>query len=147
MRELTTRVEQITADHRDGMAHHGGPLDLVTAFARPIPALMICELLGVPYTEREQFQEHAVLLTSTAHTAQARFAAITALHVYLTDLVSAKRARPSDDLLSRITTTDLTHDELVNIAIVLLGAGLDTTANMLALGAFALLQHPANCRR
>jgi cytochrome P450 len=63
VREFTTRVEQIIADHLDAMSRHGGPLDLVTAYAQPIPALMICELLGVPYTEREQFQEHAVLLT------------------------------------------------------------------------------------
>jgi len=142
MRGLTIRVEQIVADHLDAMARHGGPLDLMTAYAQPVPALVICELLGVPYTDREQFQEHAVLLTSTAATADARLAAITALHAYLSDLVSAKRARPNDDLLSELTTTDVTQDELVNIAIVLLGAGLDTTANMLGLGAFALLQHP-----
>src|SRR6185295_10118085 len=51
-------------------------------------------------------------------------------------------AEPTDDLLSDLTTTDLTDEELVNIGVLLLGAGLDTTANMLALGTFALLSHP-----
>jgi cytochrome P450 len=56
--------------------------------------------------------------------------------------VPAKRAAPTDDLLSQLTASDLTDEELANIGFVLLGAGLDTTANMLALGTFALLSHP-----
>ena len=57
MRLLTERVEQITADHLDAMEKAGPPADLVTAFAKPIPAIMICELLGVPYEDRGSFQE------------------------------------------------------------------------------------------
>jgi cytochrome P450 len=56
MRLLTERVEQITAEHLDAMAEAGPPTDLVTAFAKPIPAVMICELLGVPYRDRGSFQ-------------------------------------------------------------------------------------------
>src|SRR4029453_6450638 len=57
MRLLTERVEQITVDHLDAMQQAGPPADLVTAFAKPIPAIMICELLGVPYQDRGSFQE------------------------------------------------------------------------------------------
>ncbi|MDT5124363.1 MAG: hypothetical protein QOH54_7 [Mycobacterium sp.] len=55
---------------------------------------------------------------------------------------ASKRANPTDDLLSDMTESDLTDDELAGLGSFLLGAGLDTTANMLALGVFALLQHP-----
>jgi cytochrome P450 len=61
---------------------------------------------------------------------------------YIGRLAAAKREKPTDDLLSDLTETDLTEDELAGIGAFLLGAGLDTTANMLGLGVFALLQHP-----
>jgi cytochrome P450 len=57
-------------------------------------------------------------------------------------LVLAKRAAPTDDLLGDLTSTDLTDEELTGVGVFLLGAGLETTANMLALGTFALLRHP-----
>ncbi|GAB3895616.1 cytochrome P450 [Kibdelosporangium lantanae] len=143
MRKLTERVEQVTAEHLDAMVHHGPSVDLVTAYAQPIPAVMICELLGVPYGDRDEFQKHATTLNST-HDAQPQdlYAAMTALQGYLTELVVAKRKEPTDDLLSDITTGDLTDEELSNIGTLLLGAGLDTTANMIALGMFALFTNP-----
>ncbi|MEU4550349.1 cytochrome P450, partial [Nonomuraea dietziae] len=52
MRQLTERVEQITAEHLDAMEKAGPSVDLVTAFAKPIPSIVICELLGVPYEDR-----------------------------------------------------------------------------------------------
>ncbi|MER6945584.1 cytochrome P450 [Nonomuraea sp. NPDC000554] len=142
MNLLTARVEQITAEHLDAMERHGPPVDLVEAYAQPIPALMICELLGVPYADHEMFQRHAAALNDHDATPEAQYAAVTALQGYLHQLVLAKRAQPTDDLLSDLTTDDLTDEELTNIGALLLGAGLDTTANMLALGTFALLSHP-----
>ena len=62
---------------------------------------------------------------------------------YLARLVAAKRANPTDDVLSDLTDTDLTDEELRGVGLLLLVAGIDTTANMLALGTFALLSHPA----
>ena len=56
MRELEPRITQITDEHLDAMERHGPPVDLVPAFALPIPSLVICELLGVPYSDRERFQ-------------------------------------------------------------------------------------------
>lgn len=70
------------------------------------------------------------------------FAAYNALRDFMGKLVLAKRAKPTDDLLSGLTTSGLTDEELTNIGFTLLGAGHETTANMLSLGAFALLRHP-----
>jgi cytochrome P450 len=146
MRMLTERAGAICAERLDAMAQNGPPVDLVTAFAQPVPALMICELLGVPYEDHEFFQHHALALTSTTISEDVQGAAIKALYEYLHDLVQAKRAAPTDDLLSDLTTSDLTDVELSGLGAFLLGAGLDTTANMLALGTFALLCDPAQLK-
>ncbi|MGW0364730.1 cytochrome P450 [Streptomyces sp. NPDC002990] len=144
MRQLTERTEQITAEHLDAMERQGPGVDLVQAFAQPIPALMICQLLGVPYAERDSFQRHAVTLMTTDATPEEQYAAMGGLQGYMERLVRAKRAAPSDDLLGDLVRdTDLTDEELTGLGGFLLAAGLDTTANMLAHGTFALLAHPA----
>ncbi|MCZ1008933.1 cytochrome P450 [Streptomyces lydicus] len=142
MRQLTSRAEEITAEHLDTMERRGPTADLVEAFAKPLPALMICELLGVPYTGREVFQRHVATVMTQSSTMDEVMAATAALQDILAGLVAAKRAEPTDDLLSDLTTTDLTDEELAGIGSFLLAAGLDTTANMLAHGTFALLSHP-----
>ncbi|MBO8184021.1 cytochrome P450 [Streptomyces spirodelae] len=140
MKLLTERVEQITAEHLDAMEKAGPTVDLVTAFAQPIPAIMICELLGVPYQDRDSFQEQAAAVFSGDM--EEKMAAFTAIQTYLAELVAAKRADPTDDILSDLTDSDLTDEELLGIGFLLLAAGIDTTANMLGLGAFALLSDP-----
>ncbi|KIZ14596.1 cytochrome P450 [Streptomyces natalensis ATCC 27448] len=143
MRELTARVEEITAEHLDAMERRGGPVDLVTAFAQPVPALMICELLGVPAADRDIFQRHTAAVTDQSTTLEDQMAAYTAIQEIIHGLVLAKRARPTDDLLSDLAQDGgLTDEELAGVGAFLLGAGLDTTANMLALGTFALLSNP-----
>ncbi|MFI8962293.1 cytochrome P450 [Streptomyces sp. NPDC053493] len=144
MRQLSDRVEEITAEHLDAMERRGPGVDLVEVYARPVPALMICELLGVPYTDRERFQRHAHTLMTTDVTPEERYAAVTGLQEYMAELVAAKRAEPSDDLLGDLARdSDLTDEELVGVGGFLLAAGLDTTANMIAHGTFALLGDPA----
>lgn len=143
MRQLAERVEQITAGHLDAMEKAGPPADLVTAFAKPIPAVVICELLGVPYRDRGSFQEQVDKFLGGETSDEELIAAYTATQEYLAELVAAKRANPTDDVLGDLTGEDLTDEELRGIALILLAAGLDTTANMLALGTFALLRHPA----
>ena len=143
MRLLAERVEQITADCLDAMEQAGPPVDLVTAFAKPIPAIVICELLGVPYQDRSLFQEQIDAFLGGETSDEELMAAYTATQEYLAKLVVDKRANPTDDILSELTDSDLTDEELKGVSLVLLAAGLDTTANMLALGTFALLQNPA----
>ncbi|MFE3450826.1 cytochrome P450 [Nonomuraea sp. NPDC059194] len=142
MRQLTERIEQITADHLDAMEKAGPSTDLVTAFARPIPSIVICELLGVPYEDRGSFQEQVESFLGGEVSDEELIAAYTATQQYLAELVAAKRANPTDDVLSDLTDSDLTDEELRGVALILLAAGFDTTANMLALGTYALLQNP-----
>ncbi|MFG2639565.1 cytochrome P450 [Streptomyces sp. NPDC048370] len=142
MRQLTERVEQFTQERLDAMEQTGPTVDLVEAFAQPVPALMICELLGVPYADRERFQGQVATIFDQTAGPEAMGEAYTALVQYLNELVIAKRAEPTDDLLSDLTASDLTDEELAGIGGLLLAAGLDTTANMLGLGTFALLSNP-----
>jgi cytochrome P450 len=142
MRLLTERIEQITTNCLDAMEKAGPPTDLVTAFAKPIPIVIICELLGVPYEERASFQEQVDSFMNGEPSDEELIAAYTATQEYLAELVVAKRANPTDDVLSELTDSDLTNEELKGISLILLAAGFDTTANMLSLGTFALLQNP-----
>ncbi|GAA2548379.1 MULTISPECIES: cytochrome P450 [Streptomyces] len=142
MRLLTERIEQITADCLDAMEKAGPPADLVSAFAKPIPTIVICELLGVPYEDRASFQEQIDTFMGGEVGDEELMAAYTATQEYLARLVAAKRANPTDDVLSELTDSDLTDEELKGISLILLAAGFDTTANMLSLGTFALLRNP-----
>ncbi|WP_219466301.1 cytochrome P450 [Nonomuraea rhizosphaerae] len=142
MRLLTERVEQITAEHLDAMEKAGPGVDLVTAFAKPIPAVVICELLGVPYEDRGRFQDNIDKFLGGEVGDEELIAAYLATQQYLAELVAAKRAAPTDDVLSDLLDSDLTDEELQGMALILLSAGFDTTANMLALGTFALLRNP-----
>ncbi|GGX53508.1 cytochrome P450 [Streptomyces noursei] len=142
MRQFAAHVEQFTTDCLDAMERSGPTVDLMEAFAQPVPALVICELLGVPYTDRERFQNQVTTIIDQTAAAEAKDEAYRALLQYLNELVLAKRAEPTDDLLSDLTTSDLTDEELAGIGGLLLAAGLDTTANMLGLGTFALLSNP-----
>lgn len=142
MTQLTARIEQVATEHLDAMQRHGGPIDLVPAFAQPIPAMVICELLGVPYADRQRFQADATRLLGVNTTPEGKYEAFKALSGYVRELITAKRAAPTDDVLSELTASDLTDDELAAMGGLLLAAGLDTTANMIALGTFALLRHP-----
>ncbi|MGK5632750.1 cytochrome P450 [Streptomyces sp. URMC 123] len=143
MRALTERVRHFTAETLDAMERRGPGVDLVEVFAQPIPALMICELLGVPHADRDTFHGYTVTVMSLEVSVEERYAAMTGLQDYLRGLVLAKRAEPTDDLLSDLTREPgLTDEEIVGLGALLLAAGLDTTANMLAHGTFALLSHP-----
>ncbi|WP_024758294.1 cytochrome P450 [Streptomyces exfoliatus] len=144
MRLLSDRVAEITAEHLDAMERGGPGTDLVEAFARPLPALMICELLGVPYADRDRFQGHADTIMSMDVSPEDRYAAYVGLQEYMAELVAAQRAAPGDDLLGDLARdSDLSDEELVGVGGFLLAAGLDTTANMIAHGTFALLTDPA----
>jgi cytochrome P450 len=144
MRQLTERIEQVTSAQLDAMERVGPPADLVTSFSLPVPTMLICELLGVPYAERERFQHNAILLTSNsgAEAGAEFYTAFTELQTYIGQLVAAKRAHPCDDMLSGLTESDLTDQELTMIGTLLLGAGLETTSSMISLGTWALLNNP-----
>ncbi|WP_030684543.1 cytochrome P450 [Streptomyces sp. NRRL B-1347] len=146
MRRLTGSAQEIVAGKLDAMERHGGPLDLLEFFARPVPTLMVCALLGVPLQDRATFHP-PVRGTDDAAAVEADVAAYVEMtyadmQEYFRKLVAAKRAAPADDLLSDLTTSDLTEDELVGLCAVMMHAGVDSTSNMLALGTWALLERP-----
>jgi cytochrome P450 len=143
MKQLEPRIEQITEDRLDAMEREGGPVDLVQAFALPIPSLVICELLGVPYEDRDRFHHDSAVMLSLQSTPEQIRAALDDLLDYLRVLVERKRAEPSDDLLGGLVAGgELNDEELAGVGLLLLVAGHETTANMLALGTFALLTNP-----
>ncbi|MEU9119919.1 cytochrome P450 [Streptomyces sp. NPDC048506] len=149
MRALAPRIEQIVTGHLDAMARNGPPVDLVPAFALPVPSLVICELLGVPYADRTTFQRWTSTLLGLHTTEAEALAARVALRTYVHDLVVDKRTHPDDALLSHLIARGneapedaMDDDELAGIGRLLLVAGHETTANMLALGTYTLLTHP-----
>ncbi|UBU09210.1 cytochrome P450 [Nonomuraea gerenzanensis] len=145
MRELESRVREIAVGHIEAMRAAGTQADLVPAFALPLPSLVICELLGVDYADRAEFQERTAVGLSASATPAEQAVARAGLHAFMGRLVSAKRAKPADDLLSGLvhdTDPPLTDAQLTDVALLLLTAGHETTANMLGLGTFALLEHP-----
>ncbi|MEV5645808.1 cytochrome P450 [Streptomyces flaveolus] len=143
MRRLEARVEEVTAHQLARLRAQGPGADLVEHFALPIPSLMICELLGVPYEDHEFFQSRAVAIFRLVQDPEEAAAAYAGLRTYLLDLVRRRREEPADDILSDLVAGgDLTDDELIGMALLLLLAGHETTANMIAMGTFALLSHP-----
>ncbi|MEV4129131.1 cytochrome P450 [Nocardia sp. NPDC049707] len=143
MKQLEEHIIDIAERQLEHMACLTPPVDLVKEFALPVPSLVICELLGVPYADRENFQVNSAQFLVRDQSLDEKMAAYGAMTTYLAELVTRKRAEPGDDLLSDLARDDdLSIEELVGIAFLLLLAGHETTANMLALGTFALLEHP-----
>lgn len=143
MKQLETHIAEVVEQQLDAVARLTPPVDLVTAFALPVPSLVICELLGVPYADRATFQVNSAKFLLRDQSLTEKMAAYGTMTGYLAELVTSKRAAPGADLLSDLARQDdLTVEELTGIAFLLLLAGHETTANMLGLGAFALLEHP-----
>ncbi|MFJ3952463.1 cytochrome P450 [Streptomyces libani] len=145
---LAPRVQELTDELLEAMlAAPDGRADLVEALAFPLPITVICELLGVPFLERDTFRTWTDILMVGAPTPQTR-EALAAMSGYLDRLVETKRARPGDDLLSDLIVVSdedgdrLSHEELLGMAQLLLIAGYETTGNLIANGVLALLTHP-----
>ncbi|WP_086838380.1 cytochrome P450 [Amycolatopsis kentuckyensis] len=143
MKQLEEHIADVVERQLDHLARLAPPVDLVKEFALPVPSLVICELLGVPYADRETFQANSAQFMVREQTLEEKMGAYIALNTYLSELVASKRAEPGEDILSDLARhDDLTIEELTGAAFLLLLAGHETTANMLSLGTFALLEHP-----
>ncbi|MGP8300744.1 cytochrome P450 [Streptomyces inhibens] len=143
MRQLAPAVEKIVAEQLEAMASAEGPVDLVQAFALPVPSLVICELLGVPYADREEFQRNSATFLRLDASPEESQQAQTAMRGYIHQLVLAKRENPTDDILGELVRSgELTDEELAGVGVLLLIAGHETTANMIALSTMCLLRDP-----
>jgi len=144
---LRPGVQRLVDDLLDEMLASGSPADLVPAFARPLPSLVICELLGVPYEDHDFFQATAATVVSTSSTLEESSQAVDDLRGYVAALIESRGQEPGTDLLGSIISDQYlagrySLEETSAIALQLLLAGHDTTANMIALGTLALLQNP-----
>ena len=127
------------------LAAAGEPVDLVRDFATPIPSLTICELLGIPYEERDEFQALSTARFDLFGGAGAAFDNISGSLQYLRGVVERQRIEPGEGLLGQLIREhgdELDTDELAELADGLLTGGLETSASMLALGAMVLLRDP-----
>ncbi|GHF76825.1 cytochrome P450 [Amycolatopsis bartoniae] len=117
----------------DEMVAHGAPADLKASLGFPLPVWVICDLLGVPESDRDRFAYWSDTLLNLTRYDQAEIDAAQAeFHEYLGRHIAAKRRTPGDDLLSELATADGMSDaELIATGLALLVAGHETTANMI----------------
>ncbi|MER7766705.1 cytochrome P450 [Kitasatospora sp. NPDC096140] len=141
-------VQRIVDEALDGMTLGRTEADLVADFALPVPSLVICLLLGVPYEDREFFQAVSRTLLSSDNTLEKLFEAQQELLDYLSALAARKREQPEDDILSRLAVRDdLTAHDVASTGLLLLIAGHETTANMISLSTALLLDRPDQVAR
>ena len=145
MKRLQPRIAEIVDAQLDSLESTGPPADLVSSFALPIPSLVICELLGVPYEDREDFQQRSTRQLDLSLPISERLELVRRGREYMALLVQRSRRHPGEDILGMLVRDhghELTDDELIGVASLLLLAGHETTSNMLGLGTLALLRHP-----
>ncbi|OKK04995.1 cytochrome [Streptomyces sp. CB03234] len=142
---LRGRVEQAADELLDAMAGHD-EVDLLSAYAFPLPTTVICELLGVPDSDKDEFRDLSITMTSAARHEEMAAAAL-GMADYLMRLVESKRDHPLDDLLSALVHARndedrLTDPELRSMAFLLLVAGHETTVNLIGNSVMMLLRDP-----
>lgn len=139
LRALRSRVDALTAGLLDELAEQGQPADLHAALAVPLPVLVICELLGVPYEDRGQFRVWTADAANTRDRARSE-RGLGELFGYGQRLVARKRAEPGDDVISRLCATEGVSDvEAAGMSMALLFAGHETTVVQIGMGALLLL--------
>ena len=141
MRALRARVEQLTAALLDDLAGNGPPADLHQALALPLPIQVICELLGVPYADRDQFRTWSEATGDVRDRARSE-RGLGELFGYGRELVARKRNQPGDDFISRLCADGLGDDEIAMLSMGLLFAGHETTVVAIGMGALCLLANP-----
>jgi cytochrome P450 len=150
---LAPRTQQITEQLLEAMHRtESRRADLVEALSFPLPITVICELLGVPFLERDAFRAWSEVMLVGALTPRTR-QATAEMGAYLRELVDTKRRAPGDDMFSDLIAVSdedgdrLSEDELLGMAQILLIAGFETTVNLISNGVLALLTHPEQCAK
>ncbi|MFI9328582.1 cytochrome P450 [Kitasatospora sp. NPDC052868] len=143
---MRPRIQEITDEYVDRLLAGPRTVDLIDAFANPVPLLVICELIGVPFADRAFFLETSFTLMN-AGTPEAGARATADLMGYMDKLVTDKERVPTDDLIGRLAARRgepgvPDHRDLVGMAFMLLMAGHETIANVIGLGAMLLLDRP-----
>lgn len=144
---LAPRIQDIVDQHLDILAAAPRPADLMTTVALPVPSLVISELLGVPFSDRHQYQRLTAELLSLDRTREQLLAGKAEMKSYLLHLIRTRRAEPAEDLLSGLLRAQagdptLTDGEIAALAQLILIAGHETTANVIGLATLLLLRPP-----
>ncbi|GAB3975295.1 cytochrome P450 [Actinoallomurus acanthiterrae] len=145
---LRPRITAIADDLADRLLAQGPPADLVALFALPLPVTVICELLGVPFEDRNRFRVLSdALLSTTALPMEEIGAAVAELNEYLAGLIALRREASRDDLLTALVQARdqedrLSEQELVEFSVGLLVTGHETAATQIADFAYVLARHP-----
>ncbi|WP_329263855.1 cytochrome P450 [Streptomyces sp. NBC_01478] len=146
MEKIRPEIQRITDDLIDKMLAGPQPVDLNQVLSLPLPSLMICALLGVPYDDHEFFQEHAGVTNARFKTPERAAESTATLVGYIAKLIEGKMDDPGEDVLSdlaaRVKAGDLSMKEAAPLGHILLVAGHDTSANMITLGTALLLENP-----
>lgn len=146
MHALRPRVDNLTTGLLDQMVTGGAPADLHAAVALPLPILVICELLGVPYEDREMFRTWTTDAANTRDRVRSE-KGLSLLARYGRELVAAKRRRPADDVISRLCLTEgLSDSQIADLSMGLLWAGYETTVAQIGLSSLLLLANPDQWR-
>ena len=146
LKSMGEDIEQIVDNLAQDLLKKGPEMELVDDFALPVPSMVICRMLGVSYDDHELIQDLTKPRLKIDNTAEESAAAVIALVEYLDKVVTEKEKNPTDDILSRLAmkveTGEATHEEVVNMARLLVSAGHETTANLISLATVLLIQHP-----
>ncbi|OZF45757.1 cytochrome P450 [Rhodococcus sp. 14-2470-1a] len=146
MEKVRPGIQQATDDLIDKMLAGPNPTDLVEAIALPLPSLMICELLGVPYEDHEFFEVHAKIANARDTEPEESTKSTRALGGYVTQLIQDRMDDPQEnvvsDLAKKVKAGDIDLPGASMLGMILLIAGHETSANMISLGTAALLQNP-----
>ncbi|MFH8684067.1 cytochrome P450 [Streptomyces lydicus] len=146
--EFAPRVQQLADDLIDGFAGRG-EADLIHEFAFPLPIYAICDLLGVPREDQDDFRDWAGMMIRHGGGPRGGVArSVKKMRTYLAELIHRKRENPGEDLISGLIRASdhgehLTENEAAAMAFILLFAGFETTVNLIGNGTYALLRHPA----
>jgi len=146
---LEPEIERVVNERLDAMEAAGPEVDLVKEFAFPVPFQVICELLGLPVADRERFLEIGVARFDLTQGGAGAFGAAVHTREFLISSVAEQRAEPGDGLIGALLTEH--GDELDDLTLggiadgVFLG-GYETSASMLALGAYILAEDPTAMR-
>jgi cytochrome P450 len=153
LKSLTSIVEQMVAELLDPLESDGG-MELVQDFAYPLPAIVIAELMGLPWEDRDRLKVWADDLalfigggTNPEEMAAAAQRSMVDMATYFEGWIEHRRREPSDDLISRLITVDeggetLTDEEIWAQCLLLLTAGHQTTRDLISGGLWALFNHP-----
>lgn len=146
---MRPRVERIVRELLDEMAEAGpgDVVDLKGQYAYPLPTKVICELFGVPEEMRADVMRGGEVNTRTDITHEEAVANVEDWHDAMYELIAMKRRDPGDDLMSMLIQADhngskLNESELAGTLHLMLGAGSETTTNLISKAVVALLTHP-----